>query len=269
MNSAEPRDTFDTIPYNRVSATALDALAERESVLDERITDSGRPIPEWCVDLGDELGAFTTFELWMRLARGELDRKTRVWRDNMEAWTKIEDIPELAYAFADGISLDPPIVTPAPSAPPPPPIRGEVRTPLTFASTETPTADPPKTSELDHDTAVTESIRIPMRSGPNLGFVRSQRRGALSFALGSAVAVAAIGLGLLRTSGEQPLKVAAAGAATSVKLEAHLGELAGEAGRSALEASNRWSAPVVMPPPPSARHHYERGQHRSRRSSRR
>ncbi|UQA61498.1 DUF4339 domain-containing protein [Polyangium aurulentum] len=267
------RDSLPTTPYGRGSVVALLSAAERMRLLDEQTTDSGRPMPEWCADLGHCLQALTTFDLWMALARGELSRKTRVWRDGMDAWTPVEDIPELALAVADSVSFDPPLVTPAPLATLPPMRVAEVRTPLTFeAATEASTGDPPNVGDPNSANIPSEPIAIPIRSFPSLrrvreGFVPS-RRGALQFAAGCAVAALALATAFVRTGGNLPV-ASAQGENARVVLQAGLGEVTTEAGRSVLEASAREPAPNLAPPPPIARHHHEPGQRRSRRSPQR
>jgi hypothetical protein len=265
------RDSLPTTPYGRASVEALLTASTRARVLEEHTTDSGRPMPEWCADLGHCLQALTTFDLWMALARGELSRKTRVWRDGMDAWTPVEDIPELALAIADAISFDPPLVTPAPLATTPP-LRAEVRTPLTFEATEASTGDPPHVSDPNSPHIPSEPIAIPLRSSPMLRRVREglapSRRGALAFAAGCAVAALAVSLAFVRTNTGVTV-VSAHGAIQRAALQTGLGEVAMEAGGRVLEASARQPAPVLAPPPPIARHHHEPGQHRARRSPRR
>jgi len=261
------RDSLPTTPYGRGSVVALLSAAERMRLLDEQTTDSGRPMPEWCADLGHCLQALTTFDLWMALARGELSRKTRVWRDGMDAWTPVEDVPELALAIADGVSFDPPLATPTPLAAT---VRAaEVRTPLTFTATEASTGDPPNVGDPNSPHIPSEPIAIPLRSFPTLRSVREgfapSRRGALQFAAGCAVAAFALTFAFLRTGGDLPV-VSARGETARTVLQAGLGEVTTEAGRSVLEAAARQPAPIVAPPPPIARHHHEPGQHRSRRS---
>jgi hypothetical protein len=263
------RDSLPTTPYGRTSVVALISAAERMCVLDERTTDSGRPMPEWCADLGHCLQALTTFDLWMALARGELNRKTRVWRDGMEAWTPVEDIPELALALADAVSFDPPLVTPAPRATLPPMRAAEVRTPLTFETTEASTGDPPHVGDPNGPHIPSEPIAIPLRSAPVLrrmreGFAPS-RRGAFQLAAGCAVAALSLTFAFVRIGGNLPV-VSARGENARAVLHAGLGEVTTQAGRSVLEASARQPAPILAPPPPLARHHHEPGQRRSRRS---
>ncbi|HTJ83543.1 MAG TPA: hypothetical protein VL400_17610 [Polyangiaceae bacterium] len=68
-----------------------------------------RPRLTWSVDLGDELKAMTTFELWYALNTGELPPEIRVWRLGREAWSAAREVPELACALRETeliLSLD-------------------------------------------------------------------------------------------------------------------------------------------------------------------
>jgi hypothetical protein len=56
--------------------------------------------PIWAVDLGDEIRALSTFDLWMGLSRGELSIEARVWRMGRECWCPIREVPELACALS-------------------------------------------------------------------------------------------------------------------------------------------------------------------------
>jgi hypothetical protein len=57
--------------------------------------------PEWCVDLGEEMIALHTVELYARLATRALSGDVRVWRCGREAWTPAREVPELRYAIDD------------------------------------------------------------------------------------------------------------------------------------------------------------------------
>lgn len=57
--------------------------------------------PEWCIDLGDEMIALHTVELYARLATRALPGDVRVWRCGREAWTPAREVPELRYAIED------------------------------------------------------------------------------------------------------------------------------------------------------------------------
>lgn len=53
----------------------------------------------WCVDLGAELRAMSTLDLWIALSRGDVPRSARVWRLGREAWTPASEVAELACAL--------------------------------------------------------------------------------------------------------------------------------------------------------------------------
>ena len=57
--------------------------------------------PEWCVDLGDEMIALHTVELYARLVTRALPGDVRVWRCGREAWTPAREVPELRLAVED------------------------------------------------------------------------------------------------------------------------------------------------------------------------
>lgn len=57
--------------------------------------------PEWCIDLGHEMIALHTVELYARLATRALPGDVRVWRCGREAWTPAREVPELRYAVED------------------------------------------------------------------------------------------------------------------------------------------------------------------------
>jgi hypothetical protein len=265
-----PREEHLTQPYESTPYAGLIGEKARRLVLDEQATESGRPMPEWCIDLDSSLRAMTTFELWMALARGELGGKTRVWRDGMEGWEPIEEVPELAYALTDAVSFTPPLVAPAQlRASHPRASHPERCTPLTFeAFADAQTGDPPHAETPSPTPRPFEPPPLPARSLPRAaraGFAPA-RRGLLSLALGCVVAGLSIGLALAHTAPREALVAAATpGAPGGSRLEPRLGALATQASRGALEAALR-ALPPAEPLPPIARHHHEPGQKRSRRS---
>lgn len=56
--------------------------------------------PDWCVDLGPRLSSMTTFELWEAIEHGDVAPRMRVWREGLECWTAVGDLPELQWAVA-------------------------------------------------------------------------------------------------------------------------------------------------------------------------
>ncbi|WP_282423743.1 DUF4339 domain-containing protein [Polyangium sp. 15x6] len=273
------RESHPTIPYARSNPKSWFANHKKRRKLarldlDEESTESGRPMPEWCVELGSGLRAMTTFELWMALARGEIGAETSVWRDGMEGWRRIEHIPELAYALADSVSFDPPLVTPAPlpevALTPP---RGESRTPLTFSGAVAQTGDPPRVRPLEGDETRSEPISLPLRAWP-FGRKGGSRRsvagqGGFSFVLGCVVAVTAVGLALVHR-GIAPAVLSGQDEGTNrPALVSGASELVSKVGHRTVETLRQTEAAPVAPPPPSARHHTDPGQRRSRRGVRR
>jgi hypothetical protein len=74
------------------------AGAEAASVSEGSPVEINRPI--WAVDLGTEMRAVSTFELWMALSRGDYSTDVLVWRMGRECWSPAQDVPELACALA-------------------------------------------------------------------------------------------------------------------------------------------------------------------------
>lgn len=273
------RESRPTVPYERSNPKAWFASHKKRRKLaridlDEESTESGRPMPEWCVELGQGLRAMTTFELWMALARGEIGADTTVWRDGMEGWTRIAQIPELAYALADSVSFDPPLVTPAPpmheTLTPP---RGEARTPLTFAQTEAETGDLPRVHPYEGVETRSEPISLPVRAWPfgRKGGSRRPQAGqrGLSFVLGCVVAVTAVGLALVHRGIAPLASTGQASGANPPALVSGASAVVSKVGQRTVETLRQTEAAPMAPPPPSARHHIDPGQRRSRRGVRR
>lgn len=285
------REANDTVPYAKTAARAFFGKKRKRIPLldDEESTESGRPVPDWCIDDGAGLRAMTTFELWMSLARGEIGPKAFVWRDGMDGWERIEEIPELSYALSDSVSFDPPLVAPAPLVTP---SRGRFearpQTPLTFAATEAETLDPPEVGEASVESGRTDPISLPVRVWKLGRRVRSglkpAKQNSYGFALGCVVAAFAVGLALVRQGvGPKTLQAAGFGAEPMVVVSGLTG-VAKHAERRSLEAVQVHQAPheappaetvevlettYISPPPASARRHTEPGQKRSRRGPRR
>jgi hypothetical protein len=68
---------------------------------------------DWCVDAGHEKLAMTTFELWEALERGQVVASMRVWREGLECWTPVGEIPDFSWAVAS--TPEPPTDTPVAS----------------------------------------------------------------------------------------------------------------------------------------------------------
>lgn len=68
-----------------------------EGSFDEAMVASSRV--RWCIDRGLTLDTMTTFELWLAIASGQIERDVRVWREGLECWTEVEQVPDLACAL--------------------------------------------------------------------------------------------------------------------------------------------------------------------------
>lgn len=55
---------------------------------------------DWCVDTGPMMFTMTTFDLWEAVERGQVLAWMRVWREGMECWTPVGEIPQFAWALA-------------------------------------------------------------------------------------------------------------------------------------------------------------------------
>ncbi len=73
----------------------------------------------WAVDLGGAIRTLSTHSLWVAIANGTVSRRARVWREGMECWSPIEDVPDLACALVD--SPDPSLVDESHARSPEPP----------------------------------------------------------------------------------------------------------------------------------------------------
>jgi hypothetical protein len=265
------RESFPTVPYQRASVSAILSLTKQLEQADEESPESGRAQPEWCVEVGQALRALTTFELWMAIARGELGAETHVWRDGMEGWTPIANVPELAYALVDATTFEADRATPEPVTPL---LHADLRTPLTFEAANVAQTDPPEAEER-RATILPEPLVAARRLRPLRainGGLSPLRRNVLSMLAGCAVAVTAVSLALVRTAGGPQDTAVAANVQNEsdavAMLKARLGEVAAQAGSNVVEGPVRRASVIVAPPPPVARHHSELGQHRARRSAR-
>jgi hypothetical protein len=54
----------------------------------------------WCVDRGATLEPMNDSELLDAIESGEVTEEMLVWRDGMECWTPVEQLPELAPALS-------------------------------------------------------------------------------------------------------------------------------------------------------------------------
>ncbi len=81
-----------------------------ESYTSEALDGEDTPVeinrPIWAVDLGSEMRALSTFDLWMALSRGDLSTEVLVWRIGRECWLPAREIPELACALSERIEAE-------------------------------------------------------------------------------------------------------------------------------------------------------------------
>ena len=245
-----PEATFqrDNLPV--VSELPADKPAPPASLHDvaEIRPEPARPPPDWCVDQNGEIVAMTTFELWLALARGDLNAKSRVWNLAMDNWEHVSDVPELAHALTDSLSLAPPPVAPTPT--PFLSVRSHERTPLGFGTTDAANDDSPA-----------QSSRVSRWRGLSVG-----RWGAV---VGGVAAVAAAAL---LTIVPQRLDAQARAAAALPVATAQLYSAMERANRHVDEAAHRRmekdAAKAVEPVSSSSRRHKEAGQFRFRRGRR-
>ena len=236
-----PDVTFERVDLPDVSELSFEPAAEAARF------EVPRPPPDWCVDQGPTMVAMTTFELWMALARGDLDSQTRVWGNGMDNWEVVADVPELAHALTDTFSLaHPPPVIPTPLEVMS--VRSNDRTPFGFGTTDAANDD------------------LPAQSGPI-----SHRRKVLSFgravfAAACLAAAAVVGLTFVPQATDSTESAAAAKRPLAV---ARLHGAMERANRQVEEATHRRleaeAARAIEPVVPSARKHKEAGQRRSRR----
>ena len=255
-SAPEAYTDFPDVPFERVDlpvvseipAANIDAAAPP---LDEdEHQDVFRPPPEWCVDMGSSISAMTSFELWMALASGEVGPKTRVWGLGMDNWEAVRNIPELAHALEDSLSLAPPppvIPTPAANSS----VRGHDRTPLGFGTTDS-------TNEEN-----------PAQSGPISRHRKRFGSARAAIAAGCLAAAAAVGLTFLPKSSDGTAQAAAARVPVAVARLQSAMERANrqvdEAAQRRREAEAARAVEPVAPAATSARQHREAGQRRSRR----
>jgi hypothetical protein len=126
----------------------------------------------WCVDLGPAIQTMSTYELWLAIAGGAVARRSAVWREGMECWTSIEDVPELACALIDGAEA-----RPGDDAP----LASSARSP------EPPATSPAPPPSRTNDASGARAIARSGRPRGGLGWITA----------GSAVAFVAVGLALV------------------------------------------------------------------------
>jgi hypothetical protein len=68
----------------------------------------------WCVDSGAHIATMSTFELRLAVASGDVGAAVRVWREGMECWTPVAELPELGHAVPGLGQWVEPGLTPSP-----------------------------------------------------------------------------------------------------------------------------------------------------------
>jgi hypothetical protein len=172
VSGRRARSAADTLRYVEADPFA-DTMAVPDSAASERLAR-----PDWCVDLPSSLMTMSTFELWAAIEQGRVTPTVRVWREGLECWTRVDDLPELGWALP---------VTPAPPAETAP-----AATPVSFA--------PPEAAPPHRDEPSPASAPVPMAAKPR----RAPGNGRW-IALGSAVAAASLAASLLVVSFRAPV----------------------------------------------------------------
>lgn len=178
-----PRGAACDLAFETVSRTVTDPRFAAERVEDEmpppvsRVRNRRR---DWCVDFGARLVTMTTFELWIAIASGEVGSTIRVWREGMECWARVIELPELACAIRleDAGAGE----------------TGWERE----AGEQAPTSSPPLTEAPRHEDPVTLVVlpSTPVRPRSR----RALPRAARPVAAGAAVALLAIGVAAFASS---------------------------------------------------------------------
>ncbi len=175
----------------------------------------------WCVDLGPTLRAMTTSDLWLGLAKGEIQPGTKVWREGMPYWQAVAKVPEFALALPDSK-----VWSPAPTQVAARLVAAMPVTARDLAEDAAPASDrmgaepvpvgvvtlappcdfsTPAPVVVDHDDA-------PPASGARQRlFPRLDRRGAASVVAGAVVAITALALATTGPTGSESRPGSAAG----------------------------------------------------------
>jgi hypothetical protein len=241
---ASPPDHVTPSPVPESGMRRCRSAAETSPVSDATL-DPARP--EWCVDTGADLRPMSTFDLWSAIERADVAPWMRVWREGLECWTPVQDLPELHWATHAGAlaSLDDsPYAAAAPELLPP------ERTPANEAREE---ARPGRTLPGLAAPEPRDSIATPAPTVAAPAPVAEATRAARWLAAGSTVAALSIGAALLHLAG--PLSLAAPAVAPAAAAPALAAPPAAEP-----------TEPTEIRPPA---HREERGQRRLPRGGRR
>jgi hypothetical protein len=228
-------------PSSRSEATTLVRPSDAEfayaatmAVADQPLFGGVEPPADWCLDLGERLITLSTFDAWSAIARGEVRGVTLAWREGLECWTPVEELPELACALS--------------AEPTPEPVATDITAPDSLAAFE---LAEPAARELRPPPIPRAQVRPPRRAA---------RRSAT---FGALVAAAAILVAAFRPT------AATAAAPTLEAQRAGLQMLAARVTVAALTAAVG-EAPIATAAPHAtvAARRADKGQRRLRRSGR-
>ena len=236
---------------------------------------------DWCVDMGELLLTMSNFELWTAIERSAVAPWMRVWREGMECWTPVQEVPELRWALAstpewrldltrdeaDDEPASGPIARAAndePEAPRESALGDDALTPIEHGARAL--SRPTSRGSLD-DVTPTPLDMTPAPTATDSAPHRETRRGAGWLAGGSAVAAAAIAFALLRAAAhatpiESTRAAVAAEGSRAIATEASEATRAVEAARAIESARAAESARAMKPAAPTRARREERGQRR-------
>ncbi len=211
------------------------AYAATMAVADQPLFGGAEPPADWCIDLGERLITLSTFDAWSAIARGQVRGLTLAWREGLECWTPVEELPELACALS--------------AEPTPEPVATDITAPDSLAAFE---FGEPTANELRPPPPVRAPVSAPLRAF---------RRPAT---LGAFVAAAAILVAAFRPAAATATAAAPAAEARRAGLEMR----AARATNALLAAAVADAPPASAPRAPVAARRADKGQRRLRRSGR-
>jgi hypothetical protein len=180
---------------------------------------------DWCVDADTVILTLSTFELWEALERGQVVSWMRVWREGMECWTPVGEISEFAWALAQ---------------------------------TPKPLAESPRFEELDLEPI--EEEPAAMTPAPRASAIRplTSHDGRGWIAVGSAVALVAIGFAMVITARRPPPPAETAGAVLQASLPSLVAPVRSEERRTSARARAGHDEPGQRRLPRGGRAIYDR-----------
>jgi hypothetical protein len=210
------------------SATRLRRASAETMPTSDSFTGVHATRPDWAVDLGEVMLSMTTFELWSAIERSEVPPWVRVWREGLECWTPVAELPELRWAVLsapefpreEGLEAAPePTPADAESEPLAQPATTPAPAPLPEARASA--ADLPARAvsrQVSTESAPTEETPAPLTQAP------APREGTRWLFAGSAVAAIAIAAAVFRVTAPTAMAPAASlpaaqGAAAAVEAQ--------------------------------------------------